>query len=55
MALVQERREQKLTDPKWDLINPTGALLDVVDVRTETIVERRCIMMIGRYDATRCR
>ena len=36
MDLVQEKRAQKPTGPKWDLINPTGPLLEVVDVRAET-------------------
>ena len=47
MDLVQERRAQKPTGSKWDLINPTGPLLEVVDVRAETTVEGRCILMRG--------
>ena len=39
MDLVQERRAQKPTGPKWDLINSTGPLLEVVDAWAETTVE----------------
>ena len=45
--LVQKKRAQKPTGSKWDLINPAGPLLEVVDVRAESTVERRDILMIG--------
>ena len=44
MDLVHERRAQKPTGSKWDLINP---LLQVVDVRLETTVEGRFILITG--------
>ena len=44
MDLLQKRRAQKPSGSKWNLINPTGQLLEVVDVTT---VEGRCIMMMG--------
>ena len=47
MDLVQERRAQKPTGSKWDLINPTGALLELVDVRAQMTVEEGCILMMG--------
>ena len=37
----------KPTGSKWDQINPTGTGLEVVDVRAETTVEGRDILMIG--------
>ena len=46
MDFVQ-REEQKSTGPKGELINPTGPLLDVDDVRAKTTVEGRCILMMG--------
>ena len=46
--LVQKKRAQKPARSKWDLIDPTGPLLDVVDVRrAETTVEGRDILMMG--------
>ena len=47
MVLVQEKRIQKPIGLKWDLINPTGPLLEVVDVRATTTVEGRYILMMG--------
>ena len=47
MDLVQEIRAQKPIGSKWYLINPTGPLLEVVDVRAEETVEGRCILMMG--------
>ena len=45
--MVQKKRAQKPAGSKWDLINPTGPLLEVVDVRAETTVEGRDILMMG--------
>ena len=48
MDLVQDIREQKLIGSKWDLINPTGPILEVVDVREKTTDEGRYILIMGQ-------
>ena len=44
--MVKKKRAQKPTCAKMNLINPTGLLMEVVDVRTETTVEGRDILMM---------
>ena len=39
--------QKKPAGSKWDLINPTGPFLEVVDVKAETTVEEREVLMMG--------
>ena len=43
----KREEHKKPIGPKLDLINPTGPLLEVVEVNAETTVEGRCILMMG--------
>ena len=47
MDLVQGKRAHKPTDSKWDLVDPTGPVLEVIDVRAKTTVEGRFILTMG--------